>query len=338
MGGPTRHALGLCCLLGLGLASGNPTRFREGCGGWKHCLETHYSTGSKPLIWFQAWNQTIQPKLDQLLVTSGEQQEGWPKENGIQLIFSGDSTLRQQFQVLGEFLKLRNDFQPVAGNAQAYEMTFGAPRQTPGSVTFLLMPIYEKCLLAKGNPYVAQAYAMYFGCGMHLLHLFPVQESADVPRAMLRRVWENYDTLLSERIGGWREVNPDIKLVYMTTHTIDESKYYGEWKTALEGYKARDPAFLEPCKLKFEEILPQESPLRDDLEQVCIDTVFGAHGVQLLNEQGLAVMKEMGVPVVPAHMLVKGQQWATPDGDGRHFPYLIPLELFWLFNILEGLS
>lgn len=24
-------------------------------------------------------------------------------------------------------------------------------------------------------------------------------------------------------------------------------------------------------------------------------------------------------------------------GDGRHYPYLIPMELFWLFNILEGL-
>lgn len=57
--------------------------------------------------------------------------------------------------------------------------------------------------------------------------------------------------------------------------------------------------------------------MRDDLEQVCIDTVFGAHGVQLLNEQGLAVMKEMGVPVVPAHMLVEGQQWATPVSARR---------------------
>lgn len=46
------------------------------------------------------------------------------------------------------------------------------------------------------------------------------------------------------------KVNPEIQLVYMTTHTIDESKYYGEWKTALEGYEARDPAFLETCKLK----------------------------------------------------------------------------------------
>ncbi|CAM9586746.1 unnamed protein product, partial [Ectocarpus fasciculatus] len=305
------------------------------CGGWEHCLETHYSTGSEPLAWFEAWNQTIQPKLDRLLATSGEQQEGWAKENGIQLVFSGDSTVRQQFQALGEFLKLRSDFQPVAGNAQLYEMTFGAPKDTPGSVTFLLIPIREKCLLAETNPYVAQAYAMYFGCGMHLLHVFPVQGPPDLPQAM--RNWENYDTRLAERIGGWREANPDIKLVYMTTHTIAESNYFGEWKTRLEGYKARDPAFLEPCKLKFEEILPPESPLRDDLEQACIDTVFGEHGVELLNERGLAVMKETGVPVVPAHMLVEGQQWATPDGDGRHYPYLVPLELFWFFNTLEGL-
>lgn len=66
---------------------------------------------------------------------------------------------------------------------------------------------------------------------------------------------------------------------------------------------------------QFEEALPPESPLREDLEQVCIDTVFGAHGVQLLNERGLAVMEEAGVPVVPAHMLVEGQQWATPVSE-----------------------
>lgn len=63
---------------------------------------------------------------------------------------------------------------------------------------------------------------------------------------------------------------------------------------------------------QFEHTLPTESRLRGKLEEVCVDTVFGARGVQLLNERGLAVMKETGVPVVPAHMLVEGQQWATP--------------------------
>lgn len=46
------------------------------------------------------------------------------------------------------------------------------------------------------------------------------------------------------------KVNPDINLVFMTTHAIDESKYFGEWGETLEGYKARDPAYLEPCKVK----------------------------------------------------------------------------------------
>ena len=36
----------------------------------------------------------------------------------------------------------------------------------------------------------------------------------------------------------------------MTSHAIDESKYFGEWGDTLEGYKARDPAYLEPCKVK----------------------------------------------------------------------------------------
>lgn len=47
-------------------------------------MDTHASTGSAPLVWFGAWNQTLQPKLDRLLVTSREQQEGWSKDNGKQ--------------------------------------------------------------------------------------------------------------------------------------------------------------------------------------------------------------------------------------------------------------
>lgn len=63
---------------------------------------------------------------------------------------------------------------------------------------------------------------------------------------------------------------------------------------------------------QFDEVLPPDSPLRDNLEQACIDTVFGARGVNLLNERSLAVMNEAGVPVVPAHRIVQDQLWATP--------------------------
>lgn len=35
-----------------------------------------------PLVWFDAWNATVQPKLDRLLATSREQEEGWSKDNG----------------------------------------------------------------------------------------------------------------------------------------------------------------------------------------------------------------------------------------------------------------
>eukprot|EP00903_Cladosiphon_okamuranus_P006918 g6733.t1 len=345
MGGSTRRwpaglrwaMLGLCYLL-LVRARNNP-HFLEGCGGWEQCLSTHSSIGSEPLVWFGAWTQTLQPKLDRLLVTSRQQQEGWSKDNGLLIIFSGDSTIIQQFQVLGELLRRRNDFHPVTGpdaeKQQKYELTFGAPRGTPGSVTFLFYRVFEACLLEKKNAHVRTAYAMYFGCGMHLLHLYPVQFPTMMEQAL--RSWERYEFLLSDNIQAWRKLNPGIKLVYMSTHTIDESKYFGKWGDTLQGYKARDPTYLESCKLKFESTLPKESRLRENLEEACIDTVFGARGVQLLNERGLSVMKETGVPVVPAHMLVEGQQWATPEGDGRHYPYLIPMELFWLLNTLEDL-
>lgn len=35
-------------------------------------------------MWFEAWNATVQPKLDRLLATSRDQEEGWSKDNGEQ--------------------------------------------------------------------------------------------------------------------------------------------------------------------------------------------------------------------------------------------------------------
>lgn len=52
-----------------------------------------------------------------------------------------------------------------------------------------------------------------------------------------------------------RKVNPDIRLVFMSTHAIDESKYFGDWQHALEGYKARNPVYLDSCKPKVPAIL-----------------------------------------------------------------------------------
>lgn len=39
--------------------------------------------------------------------------------SGLLLVFSGDSTIIQQFQVLGEILQLRDDFHPVTGSPDA---------------------------------------------------------------------------------------------------------------------------------------------------------------------------------------------------------------------------
>lgn len=78
-------------------------------------METHRDS-EVPLVWFDAWNSTIQPKLDQLLVTSAGQPEGgWSEKNGLMLVMAGDSTVIQQFQLLSELVRLRNDFQPVTG-------------------------------------------------------------------------------------------------------------------------------------------------------------------------------------------------------------------------------
>lgn len=65
--------------------------------------------------------------------------------------------------------------------------------------------------------------------------------------------------------------------------------------------------------------------------------MFGARGVELLNERGMAAMQDAGVSIVPAHGLVAGQAWATAFADGRHYPHLVPLEVFLFLTTIEGL-
>lgn len=69
--------------------------------------------------------------------------------------------------------------------------------------------------------------------------------------------------------------------------------------------------------------------------QACLDTVFGARAVELLNARGLAAMKAAGIPVVPAHLIVAGEAWGSPDG--RHYPHLVPVELFTFLTTLQGI-
>lgn len=90
--------------------------------------------------------------------------------------------------MLHSFLLLLLLRMAAAAHSQKYELTFGAPRGSPGSVTFLFIRVFEACVLAKQNPLLQSAYAMYFGCGMHLLHLFPAQSPAMLQLALRRRV------------------------------------------------------------------------------------------------------------------------------------------------------
>ena len=59
---------------------------------------------------------------------------------------------------------------------------------TPGSVTFLFYRVFESCMLEIRNPNIKTAHALYFGCGMHLLHLIPTQSPALLKVALRRWV------------------------------------------------------------------------------------------------------------------------------------------------------
>lgn len=69
-----------------------------------------------PRVWFETWNSTIQPKLDRLASVSKKQESRDDGSDGLLVVFSGDSTIIQQFQLLTEFVKLRSDFVPTHGD------------------------------------------------------------------------------------------------------------------------------------------------------------------------------------------------------------------------------
>lgn len=58
--------------------------------------------------------------------------------------------------------------------------------------------------------------------------------------------------------------------------------------------------------------------------------------MRLLNDRGIKAMKSLDVAILPAHTLVEGETFATPEADGRHYPILVPLEVFWFLTIVVG--
>lgn len=47
-------------------------------------------------------------------------------------------------------------------------------------------------------------------------------------------------------------------------------------------------------------------------------------------------MARAGVPIVDAGQIVEGQAWATGPADGRHFPPLVPLELYSMLGVITS--
>lgn len=45
-------------------------------------------------------------------------------------------------------------------------------------------------------------------------------------------------------------------------------------------------------------------------------------------------MERLNVPMVEADRIVKGQAWATPHQDGRHYHNLVPVEVWELLGVL----
>lgn len=126
-----------------------------------------------PLLWFEGWNSTVQPKLEHLLATSlsrqqqdqseGNNQRRWSKDHGLEIVMAGDSTIIQQFQVLSEFVYLRSDFYRVTGdNAEIRQVR--ERWSSINTVLFFLVYVFNLLFISLSSLFCLHAKMIHIAC------------------------------------------------------------------------------------------------------------------------------------------------------------------------------
>lgn len=239
------------------------------------------------------------------------------------LYFVGDSTIRNQYMAFCAVLEGENKFKPLPKD------DIMACNDTTISAVFVWAAFFSDSavqqLVTKGY---APPTAVFFGAGLHLLHLVP----SHAWTMLQYRHWSRYETDLTDCMLGYQKAAPEAKLLVMATHSICEDKFYGGW--------------LQVARATHDDLLAAAAPCVESLARRgygnttatradCQDGFSTQAGVAALNGRLVRTLNNLGRledALVDDFTLTAGQ--CDASSDGRHYNDLVLAELLQMFDKL----
>ncbi|CAM9128393.1 unnamed protein product [Discosporangium mesarthrocarpum] len=246
----------------------------------------------------------------------------------------GDSTMMHQFGVICSFLSTREGihFNPEEHLGQYPGCCIDT---TPGGGRGLCFRYKWWKFLDRHRYRHLEADVVYFNSGLHLLHMSPNH----VPTTEQVQRWLTYEDDLEAVVEIMRQNSAYLaKLIFMTSHTIDERKYEGQFVDIIKGYKAQEANLTNTCR---EQVYDKAQGVAGSglytLDTICEQGLLDRDGSDTLNRRARATLTQLGIPMVEADLLTRDQgKHFSQMGDGRHFYSIVPLEVFTLLSVITA--
>eukprot|EP00904_Undaria_pinnatifida_P006291 jgi/Undpi1/2792/HiC_scaffold_14.g06169.m1 len=323
-----------------------PSKYMHGAA-WKAFLG---GSGGKAPSWFERWNAMVQPRIDELAaMAESEGRESGAGGDPFTVTMVGDSTMMQQHGVMCAFLGERpgRRFDPKknqekccvdtlpreisgdgGGNHAKPTLTNNGGKRTGeeavGGRGLCFRYVFQRFAEHPGEEQLGAADAVYFGSGLHFLHMCRRGHGLDPPRV---KGWLNYERNLEQAVEAYRSGGGEkFRLVFMTSHTVEESKYEGEFLDLVVAYRNNDTDIIGECE--------RQGPVGYERHTYCRQALMDRGGSEVLNRRSRPVMANLGVPLVEGDLIVKDQRWATGKQDGRHYHMLVPTEVWEFLGVL----
>jgi len=169
---------------------------------------------------------------------------------------------------------------------------------------------------------------VYFNGGLHFLQLLPFRRWGPMFES-----WFNAETIVNKFVNETREFMPhNTKLIYMTSHSICDKKYTGDYAKAVSEIKTDPELFAQSCA---EFLASKRNIQKTEGVQYCMNGTFNRRGIKLLNER-IVKSLDKNVYILDAFNLTDNQCNHTLIGDGRHYDtYIVQKELQNLVNFIQ---
>ncbi|CAN0180010.1 unnamed protein product [Pylaiella littoralis] len=340
-------------LVSFSTAKAQPDKYMTG-GDWK----TFFTQGKRrDTTWWIGWNSMIQPRIDELaaLVESDREKS---HSGPFRVTMVGDSTMMQQHGAVCSFLGERpgRRFDP---SKHQEECCIDTPPQRSQSSKKAALDIHTETNLGNSEmgteeeggrglcfrhhdkhflddpewESLGSPDAVYFGCGLHLMHMS--RPGLGLYRESVKG-WLTYERDLENVVKTYREEGGNgFRLIFMTTHLIQESVYEGEFLRVVQGYRDNDTEVISSCQNQVFQLAEGTTGQEGyGVDAYCRQGLMARNGSEIINKRARPVMARLGVPLVEADLIVKDQAWATVRQDGRHYAMLLPVEIWELLDVL----